>query len=87
MDKLKQKFWTKTGFMTKNLEEMVSWIVTLTDENVIFMLVPLKESSETTWYIFRTNANTYVCNSLIEKYGFHDAFPIMDDNMLNFHGI
>lgn len=75
---LKQNFWKRTGFITKDFEEAVQWIAILTDENVIFEMAPFKDGLSTVWYVFLTNANTYVCNDLIRDYNFHDEFPVMD---------
>jgi len=74
-------FWKRTGFVTKNFEEAVVWISVLTERGIIFGMTARKYNEKETWYMFATNANRYMADTLIEEEDFHDEFPIPEGGM------
>ena len=75
---MKGEFWKKTGFITKDFEEMVLWISVLNERKIMFVMTSRICSKDEVWYMFMVNANKYVAEDLIREDGFHDEFPIVD---------
>lgn len=74
---MKGKFWERTGFVTRDFNEMVLWISKLIEKGFIFGMTPKNYGNGEIYYVFAVNANSFIADDLIEKDGFHDAFPIM----------
>jgi hypothetical protein len=75
---VKGKFWKRTGFITRDFDEMIRWISVLNERKLVFVMTSRIYSKDGTWHIFMVNANSYVAEDLIQKDDFHDAFPIVD---------
>lgn len=74
----KKKFWDRTGFVTNKFEEAILWISILNDRRITFAMTPRIIDKDEIWYVFVTNANTYVAEDLIKTEEFHGEFPVFN---------
>ena len=74
---VKGKFWTRTGFVTRDFEEAVMWISVLNNRKIIFAMTTRIYSDGEIWYVFVVNVNSIIAEDLIREEDFHDAFPVV----------
>ena len=75
---MKKAFWSKTGYMVTSLEAAIFYLTEFTDRGVIFQMTTRKASDGKVIYMFATNANKYMAETL-ETIGIVNGCPITVD--------
>ena len=74
---MRGKFWERTGFVTKEFDEMVIWISVLKDKGFRFAMTYNNYGNGEGYYVFAVNVNSLIAADLVKTEGFHDEFPIV----------